>query len=151
REDVLYRLNTVHIHLPALRDRVDDLEPLATHFLEHYARRYEKPLRSFDDAAWRVMRTYRWPGNVRELAHSVERAGLFAERGGTAVQPRDLALGGAAPGRSHEMSLEDAERLFIEKALARHNGDVRAAAAQLGLSRSALYRQLQQYGIDEHA
>jgi DNA-binding NtrC family response regulator len=151
REDVLYRLNTVHIHLPPLRDRIDDVEPLAGHFLEHYARRYDKPIQGFDEDAWRLMRRYRWPGNVRELAHAIERAVLFADRGAPAIRARDLALGGPAQARTPELSLEDAERLFIEKALARHNGDVRAAAAQLGLSRSALYRRLQQYGIREHA
>jgi DNA-binding NtrC family response regulator len=151
REDVLYRLNTVHVHLAPLRERIEDLDPLAVHFLEHYARRYDKPLRNFDDDAWRVMRAYRWPGNVRELAHCVERAVLFADRGSAVIRARDLALGAPAQGRAQEMSLEDAERLFIEKALARHSGDVRAAAAQLGLSRSALYRRLQHYGIREHA
>jgi transcriptional regulator with PAS, ATPase and Fis domain len=152
REDVLYRLNTVLVHLPPLRDRIEDLEPLAAHFLEHYARRYDKPLRGFDEDAWHVMRGYRWPGNVRELAHCIERAVLFADRGPAFVRARDLSLGVAAQaGRPQEMSLEDAERLFIEKALARHSGDVRAAAAQLGLSRSALYRRLQHYGIREHA
>ena len=93
---------------------------------------------------------HRWPGNARELAHSVERAVLFADRGATTVRARDLALGGGAGSRAQELSLEDAERLFIEKALARHNGDVRAAAAQLGLSRSALYRRLHHYGIRDH-
>jgi transcriptional regulator with PAS, ATPase and Fis domain len=154
REDVLYRLNTVHVHLPPLRDRIEDLEPLAAHFLEHYARRYDKLLRGFDEGAWRAMRGYRWPGNVRELAHSVERAVLFADRGAVQIRARDLALGTPEHARSagqSEMSLEDAERLFIEKALARHHGDVRAAAVQLGLSRSALYRRLQHYGIREHA
>jgi transcriptional regulator of acetoin/glycerol metabolism len=96
------------------------------------------------------MRAYAWPGNVRELAHSVERAVLFADRGAVAVRARDLALGGGGQARGQDLSLEDAERLFIEKALARHQGDVRAAAAQLGLSRSALYRRLQQYGIRDH-
>jgi DNA-binding NtrC family response regulator len=151
REDVLYRINTVHIHLPPMRERVEDLDPLAAHFLEHYARRYDKPLGGFDAEAWRLMRGYAWPGNVRELAHSVERAVLFADRGATTIRARDLAIGGGAQARAaQELSLEDAERLFIEKALARHNGDVRAAAAQLGLSRSALYRRLQQYGIRDH-
>jgi DNA-binding NtrC family response regulator len=151
REDVLYRLNTVHVHLPPLRDRIEDLEPLAAHFLDHYARRYDKPLKGFDADAWRVMRGYRWPGNVRELAHSVERAVLFAERGAAQIRARDLALGGGGGNaRVQDLSLEDAERVFIEKALSRHNGDVRAAAAQLGLSRSALYRRLQQYGIRDH-
>jgi DNA-binding NtrC family response regulator len=150
REDVLYRLNTVLLHLPPLRERLDDLEPLALHFLEHYAVRYGKPLRGFEDPARRAMRAHHWPGNVRELAHAIERAVLFAERGADALRARDLALG-PPHGRAVDLSLEDAERLFIEKALARHNGDVRAAAAQLGLSRSALYRRLQQHGIREHA
>jgi DNA-binding NtrC family response regulator len=150
REDVLYRLNTVHVHLPPLRERPEDLDPLALHFLEHYARRYDKPLAGFDEDARRALRTHRWPGNVRELAHSVERAVLFADRGATSVRARDLALGGGGSSRAQDLSLEDAERLFIEKALARHHGDVRAAAAQLGLSRSALYRRLQQYGIRDH-
>jgi DNA-binding NtrC family response regulator len=145
REDLLYRLNTVVIHLPPLRERLDDLEPLARHFLAHYVRRYGKPLTGFADEAWQGMR---WPGNVRELAHSVERAVLLASPGATTIAARDLGLQAGPAGASPaELSLEEAERLFIEKALARHSGDVRAASQQLGLSRSALYRRLQQYGI----
>jgi len=147
REDVLYRLNTVVIDLPPLRERLEDLEPLARHFLAHFARKYGKPLVAFDDDALRALRAHVWPGNVRELGHAVERAVLFAERDATAVRARDLALAPPAKGGSAEPSLEDAERVVIEKALARHSGDVRAAAAQLGLSRSALYRRLQAYGI----
>ncbi|HJZ75990.1 MAG TPA: sigma-54 dependent transcriptional regulator [Vicinamibacterales bacterium] len=146
REDVLYRLNTVVIELPPLRERIDDLAELARHFLAHFAQRYAKPLASFEAAAWSAMRAHAWPGNVRELGHAIERAVLFADPGATAVRARDLALGAAAKGPA-EQSLEDAERVVIEKALARHSGDVRAAAAQLGLSRSALYRRLQAYGI----
>jgi DNA-binding NtrC family response regulator len=92
------------------------------------------------------MRAHAWPGNVRELGHAIERAVLFADPDATAVRARDLALGPAAKAAA-EQSLEDAERVVIEKALARHAGDVRAAAAQLGLSRSALYRRLQAYGL----
>src|SRR5262249_5862582 len=128
REDVLYRLNTVHIHLPPLRDRLEDLEPLAAHFLEHHARRHDKPITGLDAEAWRALRAHRWPGNIRELAHGIERAVLFADRGATALRARDLSLGITTGARTQEMSLEEAERLFIEKALARHNGDVRAAA-----------------------
>jgi DNA-binding NtrC family response regulator len=147
REDVLYRLNTVVVELPPLRDRLDDLAPLARHYLAHFARKYGKPLTGFDDEALRAMRAHTWPGNVRELGHAIERAVLFADRDAAAVRARDLALAPPAKAAAAEPSLEDAERLVIEKALARHSGDVRAAAAQLGLSRSALYRRLQAYGI----
>ncbi|HMF97583.1 MAG TPA: sigma-54 dependent transcriptional regulator [Vicinamibacterales bacterium] len=149
REDVLYRLNTVVIELPPLRERVDDLAELARHYLAHFARRYAKGLTSFEAAAWSAMRAHPWPGNVRELGHAIERAVLFADPGATVVRARDLALG-PAPRAPVEQSLEEAERIVIEKALARHSGDVRAAAAQLGLSRSALYRRLQAYGIRSH-
>jgi DNA-binding NtrC family response regulator len=150
REDLLYRLNTVVIRLPPLRDRRDDVDALALHFLEHYAARYRKPLAGFDEAALTVLRAHSWPGNVRELAHAVERAVLMADPAATAIAVRDLAiqpLRTASDAAPH--SLEDAERAFIEKVLAQHGGDVRQAAQQLGMSRSALYRRLQQYGVRE--
>jgi DNA-binding NtrC family response regulator len=150
REDLLYRLNTVVIRLPPLRDRRDDVDALAVHFLEHYAARYRKPLAGFDEAALTVLRAHSWPGNVRELAHAVERAVLMADPAATAIAVRDLAiqpLRTASDAAPH--SLEDAERAFIEKVLAQHGGDVRQAAQQLGMSRSALYRRLQQYGVRE--
>jgi DNA-binding NtrC family response regulator len=150
REDLLYRLNTVVIHLPPLRDRPGDIEPLASHFLAHYAARYRKPVAMFDAHAVEALRAHVWPGNVRELAHSIERAVLMAEPSATAVGVRDLALPRArASGEPSPHSLEDAERVFIEKVLAQHGGDVRSAAQQLGMSRSALYRRLQQYGVRE--
>jgi len=147
REDVLYRLNTIVLQMPPLRDRQEDLQPLARHYLAHYVRRYSKRAADFAEDAWKAMRAHRWPGNVRELAHSVERAVLIADPGASMIQARDLALGASPGGRATDLSLEDAERLFIEKALARHGGDVRAAATQLGLSRSALYRRLQHHGL----
>jgi len=147
REDVLYRLNTIVLQMPPLRDRHEDLEPLARHYLAHYARRYNKRTTDFAADAWRAMRIHRWPGNVRELAHAVERAVLIADPGASAIQARDLALGAGSGGRAVDLSLDDAEKLFIEKALARHGGDVRATATQLGLSRSALYRRLQHHGL----
>jgi DNA-binding NtrC family response regulator len=152
REDLLYRLNTVVIHLPPLRERPQDIEPLALHFLAHYATRYRKPLTSFDGDARAAMASHRWPGNVRELAHSVERAVLMADSAATSVSARHFGLhaqrGGGATA-VEALSLEEAERVFIEKVLARHGGDVRLAAQQLGMSRSALYRRLQQYGVRE--
>jgi DNA-binding NtrC family response regulator len=150
REDLLYRLNTVVIHLPALRERRDDIEPLAAHYLARYAARYRKPLAGFDDSARAALLAHRWPGNVRELAHSIERAVLMSDPATTAVSARHLGLIAHRGGDSSEpLSLEDAERVFIEKVLARHGGDVRLAAEQLGMSRSALYRRLQQYGVRE--
>jgi DNA-binding NtrC family response regulator len=149
REDLLYRLNTVVIHVPPLRDRREDVEPLARHFLAHYAARYRKPIAAFDADAVAVLRAHPWPGNVRELAHTVERAVLMSDATATSLAVRHLGVaaprGGATP--PDQLSLEEAERVFIEKVVARHNGDVRLAARQLGMSRSALYRRLQQYGV----
>jgi DNA-binding NtrC family response regulator len=148
REDLLYRLNTVVIHLPPLRERPADIEPLARHFLAYYTARYRKPLSGVDDSARTALLAHGWPGNVRELAHSVERAVLMADPAATAVSAAHLTLqpprGADTPAPA--LSLEEAERVFIEKVLARHGGDVRLAAQQLGMSHSALYRRLQQYG-----
>jgi DNA-binding NtrC family response regulator len=126
------------------------VDALAVHFLEHYAARYRKPLTRFDEAALALLRAHSWPGNVRELAHAVERAVLMADPAASAIAVRDLAiqpLRTATDAVPH--SLEDAERAFIERVLAQHGGDVRQAAQQLGMSRSALYRRLQQYGVRE--
>jgi DNA-binding NtrC family response regulator len=151
REDLLYRLNTVVIHLPPLRERRGDVEPLARHFLGIYSARYRKPLADFDADATAALIAHDWPGNVRELAHAIERAVLMADPSATSISPKHLQLrtrgGPEAAAATDALSLEDAERVFIEKVLARHNGDVRLAAEQLGMSRSALYRRLQQYGV----
>ena len=151
REDLLYRLNTVVIHLPPLRERREDIAALAAHFLRHSAGRYRKPLDGFDDGARSAMMAHRWPGNVRELGHAVERAVLMADPGATRVSARHLGLHESRVGDTptDALSLEEAERVFIEKVLAKHEGDVRLAAQQLGMSRSALYRRLQQYGVRE--
>jgi transcriptional regulator with PAS, ATPase and Fis domain len=151
REDLLYRLNTVVIHIAPLRDRPEDIEPLAAHFLARYASRYRKPIETFEGDARAALLAHRWPGNVRELGHSIERAVLMADAAVTSIAARHLALNSDRGPVSavDAMSLEEAERVFIEKALARHGGDVRLAAKQLGLSRSALYRRLQHYGIRE--
>jgi DNA-binding NtrC family response regulator len=152
REDLLYRLNTVVIHLPPLRNRRSDIDALARHFLAIYAARYRKPIAGFDPEAAAMMQAHGWPGNVRELAHSIERAVLMADPNATAIAARHLSLrprGSADAAAPADLSLEEAERVFIEKVLARHNGDVRLASEQLGMSRSALYRRLQQYGVRE--
>ncbi|HET7696517.1 MAG TPA: sigma-54 dependent transcriptional regulator [Vicinamibacterales bacterium] len=152
REDLLYRLNTVVIHLPPLRERRPDIRALAAHFLGIYAARYRRPLAGFDSDAAALLDAHDWPGNVRELAHSIERAVLMADPAAATIAARHLSLrtrAGAETAAIDDLSLEEAERVFIEKVLARHSGDVRLAAEQLGMSRSALYRRLQQYGVRE--
>ncbi|HEY0003689.1 MAG TPA: sigma-54 dependent transcriptional regulator [Pyrinomonadaceae bacterium] len=147
RQDLLFRLNTVEINLPALRERREDIVLLAEHFLEQHAQRYRKKLSGFERAAQEALGAYRWPGNVRELDHVVERAVLMAQ--GESVSASDLGLKGERESaRSlEEMSLEEVEAFLIRKALARFNGNVNQAADALGLSRSALYRRLQKYGL----
>ncbi len=147
REDLLYRLNTVVIHLPALRERREDIFPLAEHYLARFGDRYRRPLEGFDRSARQSLESHLWPGNVRELGHAIERAVLMAKgRDITAVDLGLQAPVGAQPA-SEELSLDQAEKIFIQKVLARHGGDVRKAADQLGMSRSALYRRLQHFGL----
>jgi DNA-binding NtrC family response regulator len=147
REDLLFRLNTIEIQLPPLRERRDDVAPLANFFLRKHATRYGKPLASFDNAAVQALLEHPWPGNIRELDHVVERAVLLAQ--GEQVRALDLALrAGAAPSaRGEEVTLEEAERVLIQKALSRYDGNVSHAAKALGISRSALYRRLAAHGL----
>ncbi len=146
RQDLLFRLNTIHLHLPPLRERREDIELLALHFLKMHVERYRKAITGFEDSALQAMRAYAWPGNVRELDHSVERAVLMAQ--GKVVRTPDLGLnaGQSAP-RLDEMSIEEVEAFLIKKTLARCDGNARKAAEELGLSRSAFYRRLEKYGL----
>ena len=147
REDLLFRLNTIEIQLPPLRDRRDDVAPLANFFLRKHATRYGKPLTSFDNAAMQALLEHPWPGNIRELDHVVERAVLLAQ--GEQVRAIDLALRATASTstRAEEVTLEEAERVLIQKALSRYDGNVSHAAKALGISRSALYRRLAVHGL----
>jgi DNA-binding NtrC family response regulator len=147
RQDLLFRLNTIELHLPPLRDRREDIPVLAAHFLRQHAEHYRKPLTGFDESAIKALLAHAWPGNIRELDHAVERAALMAQ--GDEVRAVDLGLrtGREGPPRLEDMSLEDVEALLIKKALARFSGNVSHAANALGLSRSALYRRLQRYGL----
>jgi DNA-binding NtrC family response regulator len=146
RQDLLFRLNTIHLHLPPLRERREDIPLLAQHFLKAHVERYRKPITGFEDGALEAMRDYAWPGNVRELDHAVERGVLMAQS--KLVRAPDLGLnaGQAAP-RLEDMSLEEVEGFLIKKTLARCDGNARKAAEQLGLSRSAFYRRLERYGL----
>ncbi|MGE5834069.1 MAG: sigma-54-dependent transcriptional regulator [Acidobacteriota bacterium] len=147
REDLLYRLNTVVIHLPALRERREDIYPLAEHYLARFSERYRREQEGFDRSARQALESHLWPGNVRELGHAIERAVLMAKS--RLITAIDLGLQApvGAPPASEEMTLDQAEKIFIQKVLARHGGDVRKAADQLGMSRSALYRRLQHFGL----
>jgi DNA-binding NtrC family response regulator len=147
REDLLYRLNTVVIHVPALRERQEDVAELAGHFLRSQLARYGKETGGLDRDALRALVEYAWPGNVRELEHVIERAVLMAQ--GERIRAEDLGLRGRVDGaaRLEEMTLDDAERFLIGKALARSQHNVSRAAEALGLSRSALYRRLQHHGL----
>ena len=149
REDLLFRLNTVELHLPALRDRREDIPVLAMHFLAQYASRYRRPVHGIEPAALQSLMQYSWPGNVREIEHTIERAILMCR--GEQLQPGDLGLGTALQKSSsqnlEELSLEAVETILIRKALQRFQGNVSHAADALGLSRGALYRRMEKYGL----
>jgi len=147
RQDLLFRLNTVEIYLPPLRDRREDVAALANFFLRQHSAKYRKALTGFDKSASQALINHSWPGNVRELDHSIERAVLMAQ--GEVVRSSDLGLQGGrdAPRRLEDMSLEDVEAFLIQRTLAQCDGNVSRAAEKLGLSRSALYRRLQRFGL----
>jgi DNA-binding NtrC family response regulator len=148
REDLLYRLNTVEVRLPPLRERRNDIPPLVAHFALQLSTRYRRAIPTFSQGAMAALLEHPWPGNVRELEHVVERSMLLAR--GASVEVDDLALRGAqTSGDLHfeQMTLDEVEHHLIQRALARTGGQVSDAAKALGLSRSALYRRLQHHGL----
>jgi DNA-binding NtrC family response regulator len=147
REDLLFRLNTIELQLPALRERREDIPLLAAHFLKRHAARYARAVTGFDGPAMQALLAHTWPGNVRELDHAVERAVLMAE--GASVRAADLGLvpRSEETARLEEMTLEEVEKTLIQKALQRFSGNVTEAAKALGVSRSALYRRLKWHGL----
>jgi DNA-binding NtrC family response regulator len=148
REDLLFRLNTVEIRLPPLRDRPEDIGLLAHHFLGRFAQKYGRDLSGFDQSAIQAMERHDWPGNVRELTHAVERAVLMADGDTIRIDHLGLATeAGAAAVSLENMSLDEVEKILIGKALRRFNGNVSKAAEILGLSRGALYRRLEKHGL----
>ena len=147
REDLLFRLNTVEIRLPPLRDRGEDILLLANHFLGRYNHKYRKRLDGFSEPALAALAHYSWPGNVRELSHVVERSVLLARESSISVV--DLSLPADSPYSNplEMMTLEEAEGVLIGKALSRTGGNVSQAARSLGLSRTALYRRMEKLGL----
>jgi DNA-binding NtrC family response regulator len=153
RQDLLYRVNTIELHLPPLRERGDDIQLLTMHYLEHYNKKYGKSISTISPAAMKKMQNYHWPGNVRELQHSMERAVIMSNR--NVLQPEDLFLNTRQPTINKEdenlaieqMHLEDVEKILIRKVLKKYNGNITQAANELGLTRSSLYRRLEKYGL----
>ena len=143
----MFRLNTIEIRIPPLRERREDIPALALHFLGRYASRYRREIDGFDKLALQVLTQYAWPGNVRELDHTVERAVLMSR--GREIQPADLGLNlqRAQGANLEELSLETVEAVLIRKALQRFQGNISQAAEALGLSRGALYRRMEKHGL----
>ena len=147
RQDLLFRLNTLEIHLPPLRDRREDIPLFADHFLRQHSQRYGKSIADLSSEAVQLLLQYSWPGNVRQLAHVMERAVLMAQQETIAPGDLGLSLAGHQVARLEDMTLEEVERVLIEKALTRSEHNISRAAAALGLSRTALYRRLEKHGL----
>jgi len=147
REDLLFRINTVEIHLPPLRERREDIPLLAQHFLDRLRARYRRQVHGFSSSAMHLMMHYPWPGNVREFEHSIERALLLSS--GEEIEAANLSIGSHRPGAATEenMSIDEMEVALIRRVLRRCDGNISQAAESLGLSRAALYRRMEKYGI----
>jgi DNA-binding NtrC family response regulator len=152
RQDLLYRINTIEVTLPPLRERLEDIPLLANHFIDIYSKKYNKEIRKAGEALVKRMQKYHWPGNIRELQHSIERAVIMTNH--SVLQPEDLFMQKQlAPERQEELvsldhlNIEDVEKILIRKALQKHNGHITRAAEELGLTRSSLYRRLERYGL----
>jgi len=148
RQDLLYRINTVEVNLPPLRDRLEDIPQLANHFIEMYAKKYRKEVNGIQEGALEKLKKYHWPGNVRELQHAIERAIIMSEEEELTTMDFFFLSGSTSPSSSPDsFNLEEVERSVIEKALERHNGNISKAAKELGLTRASLYRRLEKYGL----
>jgi two-component system response regulator HydG len=149
RQDLLYRINTVEVRLPPLRDRAEDIPLLAEHFFGVYCRKYAAPLKKASPAALRKLQAYEWPGNVRELQHTIERAVIMSET--PILQPDDFCFSVPEAGDADRVpdgfSLEQVEKLLVDRTVRKHGGNVSKAARELGISRAALYRRLEKHGL----
>jgi DNA-binding NtrC family response regulator len=150
RQDLLYRINTIEIEIPPLRDRFEDIPLLANHFLKHYAEKYQKTVSRISEGAITRMHKHPWPGNIRELQHAIERAVILSNA--TVLQPEDFNFTPSAGKEDGQLSLEqynleEVEKLLIRKVLKKYNGNITQAASELGLTRSSLYRRLEKYGL----
>ena len=152
RADLLYRINTVEIHLPPLADRTEDIPALIDHFLNGFARKYNKPALRMHPTTIKKLEAYAWPGNVRELQHALERAVIMSD--GPTLQPSDFLLSASEDGSRQDeevafdsYNLDDVDKTVIRKVLSKHHGNVSKAARELGLTRTSLYRRMEKYGL----
>jgi two-component system response regulator HydG len=149
RQDLLYRINTVEIHMPSLKERVEDISLLVNHFLKIYCKKYKKSLKRVSPATLKRVEKYPWPGNVRELQHAIERAVIMSDS--TALQPSDFFFPSIESKEDgivfDDFNLEEIEKMVIRKALSKHSGNISLAARELGLSRTSLYRRFEKYGL----
>ncbi len=151
RQDLLYRVNTIEIEIPSLRDRMEDIPLLSQHFLKHYAEKYNKNVSKISDGAMARMNKHPWPGNIRELQHSIERAVILSNS--SVLQPEDFNFSSSAgkdneqPLNLDQFNLDEVEKLLIRKVLKKYNGNITQAASELGLTRSSLYRRLEKHGL----
>ncbi len=149
RQDLLFRINTIEIHLPPLRERKEDIELLVNHFIKLYSSKYKKQMKGFDKATLIKLNGYSWPGNVRELQHAVERAVIMAES--NTLMPGDFLLNDnqeqSEQVQIEDYNLEEVEKMVLRKALRKHEGNISKAAEELGLTRASLYRRLDKYGL----
>jgi len=149
RQDLLYRINTVELHLPPLRERQDDVILLAEHFVKVYCDKYRKPHKKIAASTLKKMAKYPWPGNIRELQHAIERAIIMSE--GNILMPDDFFFlvqkTDANTEASDNLNLDDVEKNVILKAVNKHSGNISKAAKELGLTRASLYRRLEKHGL----
>jgi two-component system response regulator HydG len=147
RQDLLYRINTVEIHVPPLSDRVEDIPMLAQHYLQYYAKKYHKQVTTIAPEAVDKLKRYVWPGNIRELQHSIERAVIMTDS--PTLQETDFLLSRSLSNNSsaNTLNLDEVEKAAIAKALQMHNGNISKAADELGLTRASLYRRMEKYGL----
>ena len=148
REDLLYRINTIEIDLPPLRERGNDILLIANHYLKQFAEKYDKPKLILSNKAVEKIMEYRWPGNVRELKHAIERAVIMCE--GDCLKPEEFFNSNAQPNvelGSSPLSLDDAERILIEASIKRHKGNISNVAKELNIGRQTLYRKIEKYGL----
>ncbi|MEN8120009.1 MAG: sigma-54 dependent transcriptional regulator [Bacteroidota bacterium] len=149
REDLLYRINTVEIHIPPLRERIEDIPLLTNHFLKMYSKKYKKNIKEISSPTYKKLQQYNWPGNVRELQHAIERAVIMADT--NVLQPFDFHLSSGS-GKVDEVelenyNLEEVEKIIILKVLKKHRGNISNAAKELGLTRTSLYRRMEKYDL----